>query len=474
MQLDPHAIGLGCLVAAVLVAVAPHPAAAQTQVAFRNGDGEWEWKDVEPEPSFGLKGAPDIETVAGTFRVFYYDLLLDTGVGFDDPVSGAARRNTLRAVLEYIASVLDVPGTADLDVLASQTDGTGALATAGPYLLPELGFQAGFVYEHLTTGADPLALVSDGTIVIDFGFTWNSDTDPVSGLERDLYTALLHEASHALGIVSIVGSDARSVLLNTEQAGGFTFFDAFLIRESTETAIVLEGGAYNADADDMSSGDLAFAGERARGSFGGFPPVFSPDPFLPGSSIGHWSLDAGPDAVMRPELPVGIERRRYTAWELQALGDLGYDVVACGDGFIAGAEECDDANDDDLDGCTARCELEDGVDGGAPDSGVPDGGTLDSGVPDAGAPDAGVPDAGPPIHDPDAGAPTDASIPPSVPFPDRGPGDDPAEDPPLFATVSSPPDQGCAVRRGDSAKAWLAVFGWLMLRSRRRLYGFIV
>jgi uncharacterized protein (TIGR03382 family) len=102
---------------------------------------------------------------------------------------------------------------------------------------------------------------------------------------------------------------------------------------------------------------LVFAGARTGASFGGFPAVFAPNPFLLGSSIGHWSLETDSEAVMSPILEPGDERREYTDWELQALGDLGYDVVACGDGFIAGAEECDDENADEEDGCDSSCRF---------------------------------------------------------------------------------------------------------------------
>lgn len=461
MRSDPCAIGLGCLAVAVLVTALPAATAAQARVAFRNGDQAWEWKTVEAVRGQRQKGASDVETVGGTFRIFYHDVAHGTGIGFNDPVSGGARRNTLRSVLEYLASILDVPGTADLDVLPSQTDGHGALASGGPFLVPMLGFQGGFVYEHLTTGVDPLADVADGTIVIDFGFSWNSDTDGVSAIEYDLATALLHEVSHALGIISVIGPDARSVLFNDEEAGAFTFFDAMLLRGARNAQLVLEDGAFNADSDDVSSFDLIFAGERARDLFGSFPPIFAPNPFIPGSSMGHWSLEAGDDAVMLPDLPIGIERRRYTAWELQALGDLGYDVVACGDGFVAGDEECDDANDVDLDGCSALCLLE----GAAGDAGVPDAGPPDAGPPDAGPMDAGLFDAGSePMDDLDAGDPPAARV----------PGEAPADDPTPFATVAPPPGEGCAVRRGNSDAAWLLLgLACLVLVRRRARYGLI-
>ena len=250
--------------------------------------------------AFARKAAAADETIGGTFTVTYEDLSFATGVGFDDPVSGAARRETLRAVLLHVTSVLDVPGTADLLVRASQTDGRGPLAAAGPYLLPLTGFQGGLVFEHLTTGVDPLENELDGVVTVDFGFRWNTETSGPSPVEYDLYTVLLHEVTHALGFVSIVGPDGASALGNEGELGLFSLFDAFLVRGSTEQPLFLDGGEINASAEDVTSEDVLFAGSRSETAFGSFPPVFAPNPFLEGSSIGHWSFLTGDDAVMLP------------------------------------------------------------------------------------------------------------------------------------------------------------------------------
>ena len=49
----------------------------------------------------------------------------------------------------------------------------------------------------------------------------------------------------------------------------------------------------------------------------------------------------------------------YVVDEFQALSVV---VNTCGDGFIDGPEECDDMGLEDGDGCSAVCEIEDGVD----------------------------------------------------------------------------------------------------------------
>jgi cysteine-rich repeat protein len=445
-----------CTIAvAVAVTVYPSISVGQSVIAYRDGDGQWQWMETAATQAFAQKAAAPDETIGGTFMVTYDDLSAATGVGFDDPISGAARRETLGAVLLYLTSVLDVPGTADLVVRASQTDGGGPLAAAGPFLFPVTGFQGGLVFEHLTAGVDPLPNEFDGALTVDFGYRWSTDTTGPSPVEFDLYSVLLHEVTHALGFVSVVGPDGASALGNEQDLGLFSLFDAFLIRGSTEQSLYLAGGEINASAEDVTSGDVLFAGSRADAAFGSFPPLFAPDPFLEGSSIGHWSFAASADAVMLPAVARGERRREYEAWELQTLSDLGYDVVTCGDGFVAGAEQCDDGNANDLDGCNASCELEDviPVDAGVPDP--PDASIPDAGLPDASIPDASVDDDTPPVSVDLPGNPSPSDT-------GRYPSDDE-----LPTTASSQTPAGCTVKGTRTDVMWPILLASLFTRRRR-------
>jgi hypothetical protein len=325
---------------ALPVLLAPAFSAAQTTIAYRNGDGAWEWLKPGETPVAAPKSGVTDEAIAGVFSVTYEDVSLGNGIGFDDPTSGTARREVLHSVLTYVASVLDVPGTADLLVRESQNDGGGPLAAAGPYIVRATGFQGGLVFEHLTTGVDSAPNVLDGTITVDFGFPWSTDAAGPAPNELDLYSTLLHEATHALGFLSLVGSDGSSELGNEGDRGIFSLFDAFLVRGSTGNRLFLAGGEIGASGQDVTSGDVLFSGPRAELAFGSFPNVFAPSTFRPGSSIGHWSFATSFDAVMLPGVGPGEVRRRYTTWELQVLGDLGYEVSACAAGFDAGADDC--------------------------------------------------------------------------------------------------------------------------------------
>ena len=316
-----------------------------------------------------------------------------SGTGSDSTIrsSGRLRRHTLHAILTYAGSFLDEPGSADILVSASQYDGSGPLAVAGPYVQMEIGFQPGFVWEHLTTGIDPSPNSSDALVTLDFGYRWNDDGDAIAPNEYDLYSVLLHELTHALGLFSVVGSDGRSVLLNSGDAGLFSVADGLLARGSNGEDLYLSGGQVNAAPTDLVSGDVVFAGPSTTSAFGAPVPVYTPARFEQGSSLSHWDVDDD-DAVMLPRLDRGIEKRRYLPWEVQLLADLGYRIdrcgdgapnddeecddgdlnsetepnacrvscVAprCGDGVLDGDEECDDGNVSESDGCNALCEVE--------------------------------------------------------------------------------------------------------------------
>lgn len=406
-------LSTGSLVAGALLALAssltPSIATAQNDVfAYRNGDGEWAWVDASAVNVVRPKSDTDADETDDILAVFFVDQIDSTGVGFDDPELGAARRETIHEVIHYLGTVLDVPGRAELLVMASQTDGNGALASAGPFLLPELGFQGGFVFDHLTTGVDPEDEALDGSVTVDFGYTWYTGDAPPPADEYDLFTVLLHEITHALGFFSVAAANGRSALLNEDGRGLFSIYDSLLQRQGEP--IYVDGGLIVADQTDLSSNDLVFAGPLAESVFGVPPRVFAPAPFQRGSSIGHWSFSTGFDPVMLPALSQGDGRRQYTTWELQALSDLGYALRDC--------EDC----------------------------------TVESEPPDPMAPDAGVPD----------------QFAPGLPAPDFGPGPPPDGSPGVVPAGGG----GCSVGDRSPGPLWaglgLLAFALLRTRSRRR------
>jgi MYXO-CTERM domain-containing protein len=81
--------------------------------------------------------------------------------------------------------------------------------------------------------------------------------------------------------------------------------------------------------------------------------LYTTSPIEPGSTGAHWDSSARPNLLMEPtatsaHLDVDITR--------QFMQDIGWPI--CGDSILQAAEECDDGNAQDLDGCSASCVAE--------------------------------------------------------------------------------------------------------------------
>lgn len=261
------------------------------------------------------------------WNVTYVDVQNNTGVGFDDAVLGAQRRQTLEAALAYINTVICDNGPADLVINASQTDGTGFLASAGPlFFVAPNGFENGHLFDHATTGIDPNGgAFPDASATFDFGYNWNSGQGNAAANEFDLFSVALHEVTHAMGFLSLVDAAGLSGI-NGTNPGVFSVFDSFLER-GNGVALFGPGGTYNGNAGDLTSGDVFFAGPNAFAANGGAPvQVYAPNPFAPGSSISHIDHTAHPNSLMNFAIGPGDMRRAYSAIEVAILQDIGWDV----------------------------------------------------------------------------------------------------------------------------------------------------
>jgi uncharacterized protein YjdB len=181
-----------------------------------------------PVPAFAPSA---IFTCGGLIDVYYEDINLHTGAGFDDPTIGATRRATLCQVLYDIQATLDfskkispldhirihvaqslAPGTS-----VHATPGTLFYANAGPHFNSTVpGITAGWLNQYVTTGSD-LAPSGDYHASMQVNFDkiidisgnadpiyWQNDTTTSADCLLDLYTVLFHEMTHALGWISFV------------------------------------------------------------------------------------------------------------------------------------------------------------------------------------------------------------------------------------------------------------------------------
>jgi len=269
----------------------------------------------------GFMGAIGPAAGALIWNVEYLD---SGGAGFYDGALGVQRRTTLSSVLSYVSGVMSVEnGTIDLRVEASQSDGTGFLAEGGTYFNPSApaGYYNGFAYDHVRSGADPLATVPDARIVVDFGYAWNSGLGAPGANQYDLFSVLLHEITHTLGFNSQVMQDGSS-FFGLNNPGIFNVFDSHLALAGGQN-LFGPGGQFLGVANDLISGNVVFESPSSGDEF----LMYSPDPFEDGSSLQHFSGISG--AVMLPAYSWGSSIRSYSPADCTVLVDIGWNA-RCG------------------------------------------------------------------------------------------------------------------------------------------------
>jgi hypothetical protein len=165
----------------------------------------------------------------GKFRVTFQDIIAGSHFGFADPILGITRQNCVCAVLDYVASVIDIPdnvGTIDppIDLLFDQSyNGTTftppnygntnnpstILAEAAPNfpITTEVGYLPGYLAQHIQTGVVPETGIYDAEIRVNFDPSndfYYCNNDQIGDCQYDFFGAILHEITHGLGFISAV------------------------------------------------------------------------------------------------------------------------------------------------------------------------------------------------------------------------------------------------------------------------------
>ncbi|MGF1572650.1 MAG: hypothetical protein ACFCU1_06215 [Sumerlaeia bacterium] len=267
------------------------------------------------------KGTP---SSGPTFTVVYQDVLDNTNAGFDDPTLGAARRAVVDEVTAYLSTVIKDTGNCDIYFQLSENADNGFLGFAGTNYFLTSSFQGGLAFEHITTGVDPSPTNPDITGQINFFYPYNLNTaTATSGGNYDLFSVLLHEVTHGLGILSAASATGASRI----GPGTYTTLDQ-LAFSSGGVRIWNDSQTYSGISLTGGNNTIQFRGTGTNTVFGQFPPLFTPATFANASSISHWQL-AAPipgNAVMRPEIAQNVDNRIYQPFEIAALGDLGYTI----------------------------------------------------------------------------------------------------------------------------------------------------
>jgi len=270
------------------------------------------------------KAAP-IDVSAGNLT--WHVTFLDTSSGFYDASRGEQRRNRFFDVLRYISGVLNLPAPRELDVRVqtSLNDSTSTLlATAGTFFRDAPEFSGGTSFERLQTGTKPFPTVPEINVQVNFASSipWYDGVGNPPGNAYDLYSVLLHEMIHGLGLVTLIAADGTSALPVSNEV--FTLWDRLLYSTENNKRLLSSARELQVPVAVLTSNNVGFDGTEAINARGGArPPVYAPSPFLNGTSLAHWDVSV-PNVVMRPAYSQGVAQRTLSSLDLAALRDLGY------------------------------------------------------------------------------------------------------------------------------------------------------
>jgi hypothetical protein len=292
----------------------------------------------------------------------------DHDSGFDDPILGEKRRDCACEVFKYIESVIDINlnGT-DLDdkinFIFYKSDfpaSSTVLAYAGAFQNNDFislnpGIYGGNVHEKITTGNDPDEdFMFDGYIRVNFNYNYQLCNSSNFDCRYDLFSIILHEVGHSLGLISFIGEDVDLKPVNKVGNNRYTIWDSFIHYGEITTGVfepLIQSSPpqinNNIDFPEvLRSGKLW---TKNAGMYNNNQPVYSGNftgnPFLnsvllhPGSLVSH--LDAmvfsysfrtnfSPgypvDFVMNPTFRGGKINRVFSIPELRVFVDLGYSI----------------------------------------------------------------------------------------------------------------------------------------------------
>lgn len=342
-------------------------------------------------------GCEQLGITLDLFEPYFEDCIYGTGEGFDDPIDGPLRRETLCATLVYLESLIDPnesvcnPGEerrVNLQILPNSqpVDYPVALTPIPQFVL---GYATPFYTSRNTNGIEytwPWRIINGGeypfledfyhaTVRLNFtDYTWNLDyTGDVENDEYDLYSVVLHELTHAIGFVSAFNSTTGE-LGSREGIGRYSNFDQHL-SVTYESDLVtrrlienvpseygysfsnfwsfnplVDGLGIN-DPNDPSDlhADCSQAGSHVNfeGVISSYP-IYSGEQFERGSSFIHLGDNCLPSVaenanyVMKVALGSGRQNRLFHWQELDVLRTIGYNINCSNADFF------DDNPTDDL------------------------------------------------------------------------------------------------------------------------------
>ncbi len=254
-------------------------------------------------------------------------LVFDFQYGTGEEYWTADRKAALSEAADMLAAYLSVPAprTLTFSVTGINTN-SGTLASAGSGLYAFPGFNKTIVQQKIQTGVDLNGASADGTINWNFFHSWDTD-DSVGAGSFDFKAVAMHELMHTFGFLSLVDSAGN----NTDNY--WADFDRFIVDSSGDSPIgdtFLWNAAYDTNLTG-GNGGLYFGGANAVAAFGGLVPLYTPNPWLSGSSVSHLDTTffTGDDRkMMNHSISTGPGVRTLSTIELGMLADLGYSLAS--------------------------------------------------------------------------------------------------------------------------------------------------
>ena len=162
-----------------------------------------------------------------------------------------------------------------------------------------------------------LNLVSQSEVSANFSseIDWYYGTDANPGTNQyDLVSVVLHEIGHGLGFSASFGANGQIAawgLSNTGAPNTPIIYDLFLRdtfgNQLIDTSIYPNNSAELLAA--VTNNNVLYASEKARITFGNFPPIYSPNPWNGGSSISHLDetvfAPGNENSLMSPQFGLG-------------------------------------------------------------------------------------------------------------------------------------------------------------------------
>lgn len=244
----------------------------------------------------------------------------------------SAARSALESAARTLASaiVVDSPVTITYAVTGAKSPLSSTLASAGSDFVNDgSGFLQTVVQSKILSGNDANGSAADGTIDWNFGPSWAFGS-AASTSQYDFQSIAMHELLHTFGFLS-----------NIDRAGSnngqvWTVFDSFVVN-SAGTRVINSNtyawnSAYNANLTGGYNG-LYFSGPQAVAAYAGLVPLYTPNPWEPGSSLSHLNdgvFSGSKEQLMNAVTSMGPGIRTLSPVELGVLADIGYTVTGPG------------------------------------------------------------------------------------------------------------------------------------------------